>query len=98
LASIAANCGSGLRPSDIQEAIAEHGSFDESTQEAIALAIGATDNCDYCQAAHTCGALDAGWTVEESAELFTHVAVNIFTNYFNHYAHTELDIPAAPGL
>jgi AhpD family alkylhydroperoxidase len=132
----------------IQQAIAEHGSFDASTQEAIALAIGAADNCDYCQAAHTGGArqagwsldqtvalrsgesiegqdklhallavarqiatnvgevdedtwqraLDAGWTVEELAELFTHVALNIFTNYFNHYAHTELDIPAAPGL
>jgi tellurite resistance protein len=43
-------------------------------------------------------ALQAGWTVEELAELFAHVVANLFTNYFNHYAHTELDIPAAPGL
>lgn len=43
-------------------------------------------------------ALDAGWTVEELSELFAHVMANLFTNYFNHYAETELDIPAAPGL
>jgi AhpD family alkylhydroperoxidase len=132
----------------IQQAIAEHGSFDARTREAIALAVGAVDNCGYCQSAHTGGArqagwsldetvalrngepingedklaallavtrqivskvgevdentwqqaLDAGWTVEELTELFAHVSVNIFTNYFNHYAHTDLDIPAAPGL
>ncbi|GAC1403261.1 MAG: peroxidase-related enzyme [Mycobacterium sp.] len=29
---------------------------------------------------------------------FAHVMANIFTNYFNHYAHTELDMPAAPAL
>jgi uncharacterized peroxidase-related enzyme len=39
-----------------------------------------------------------GWSEEQLAELFAHVAVNIFTNYFNHYARTELDIPAAPGI
>lgn len=43
-------------------------------------------------------ALDAGWTVEQLSELFAHVMANLFTNYFNHYAHTELDLPAAPGL
>jgi AhpD family alkylhydroperoxidase len=120
----------------IQQAIAEHGSFDARTREAIALAVGAVDNCAYCQSAHTTvalrdgkqiggeeklgallavarqiassvgevdedtwqRALQAGWTVEELAELFAHVVANLFTNYFNHYAHTELDIPAAPGL
>ncbi|MGH3864384.1 carboxymuconolactone decarboxylase family protein [Actinokineospora sp.] len=129
-------------------AIAEHGSFDARTREAIALAVGAADNCAYCQSEHTAAgqavvwglehtvalrdgtqvdgedklaallavtrqiagnvgevhedtwqqALHAGWTVEQLAELFTHVVANLFTNYFNHYAHTELDIPAAPGL
>ena len=131
----------------LQQAIAEHGSFDARAQEAIALVVGNADNCAYCQSAHTGGArqagwtldetvairsgeatsdreldallavarqittkvgevdestwqqaLDAGWTVEQLAELFVHVATNLFTNYFNHYAHTELDIPAAPGL
>jgi AhpD family alkylhydroperoxidase len=133
--------------SGIQQAIAEHGTFDGRVREAIALTVEAADNCDYCQSAHTGAArkagwtleqtvalrggeqvadeelevllavarqittevgevddntwqraLDAGWTVEQLAELFVHVAANLFTNYFNHYGHTELDIPAAPGL
>lgn len=136
----------------IQAAIAEHGTFDAATREAIALAVGAVgavgavDGCDYCQAAHTAGgrnagltdeqmtriragnpvedqlgallavarqiagdlgevdddtwqrALGAGWSVAELAELFTHVIVNVFTNYFNHYAHTDLDLPPAPAI
>jgi AhpD family alkylhydroperoxidase len=53
----------------IQQAIAEHGSFDASTQEAIALAIGAADNCDYCQAAHTGGARQAGWSLDQTVAL-----------------------------
>jgi AhpD family alkylhydroperoxidase len=44
------------------------------------------------------GALAEGWTDTELAELFAHVAANLYTNYFNHYARTELDLPAAPAL
>jgi hypothetical protein len=40
----------------------------------------------------------AGWSDAELAELFAHVAANMFTNYFNHYVQTEPDLPAAPGL
>jgi AhpD family alkylhydroperoxidase len=43
-------------------------------------------------------ALQAGWSDTELTELFAHVAVNLFTNYFNHYVQTEPDLPAAPGL
>jgi len=38
----------------------------------------------------------AGWSDTELAELFAHVAANLFTNYFNHYAGTALDLPHAP--
>ncbi|MGH3439583.1 MAG: carboxymuconolactone decarboxylase family protein [Sciscionella sp.] len=131
----------------MQQAIAEHGSFDARTREAIALPVGNQDGCDYCQSAHTLSArkagfseqetvairagqhdgdaklpalltlarqlagnvgevddaawkqaLDAGWSDTELVELFAHVAANLYTNYFNHYAGTELDIPPAPGL
>jgi AhpD family alkylhydroperoxidase len=131
----------------ISEAIAAHGSFDARTREAIALAVGNQNGCDYCQAAHTISArsaglgveqilavragevdfdpklaaitevareaaartgdvsdpvwqaaLDAGWSDEELAEAFAHVAANLFTNYFNHYARTDLDLPAVPAL
>ncbi|MFJ5049756.1 carboxymuconolactone decarboxylase family protein [Streptomyces sp. NPDC088719] len=128
-------------------AIAEHGTFDARTREAIALAVGAVDACAYCQSAHTVSAKAAGFTQEETVairrgeaggdpklaalvqvareiagevgqasdtawdaaraqgwtdtqltEVFAHVAVNLYTNYFNHYARTELDVPAAPDL
>ncbi|WP_435107382.1 hypothetical protein [Nocardiopsis synnemataformans] len=39
-----------------------------------------------------------GWSDTQLTELFTHVALNLYTNYFNHYAQTELDVPKAPGL
>jgi len=43
-------------------------------------------------------ALDAGWTDVELTEAFGHLAVNLFTNFFNHFAGTELDLPQAPPL
>lgn len=128
----------------LKAAISDYGTFDEATQQAIALAVAAVDECDYCQAAHTAAgqragltlvqtvairaagpveprldallavarqaagnvgtiddqtwqeALDGGWTDTQLAELFVHVAANLFTNYFNHYNRTDLDLPAAP--
>jgi len=131
----------------IQDAIAEHGSFDAATREAIALAVGAVDDCGYCQSAHTLGgraagldpdtmiavragrptgntkldtllavvraaathvgsvedttwsqARETGWSDAELSEAFAHLSVNLFTNYFNHYVGTELDVPAAPAI
>jgi len=43
-------------------------------------------------------ALAAGWTDTELTEVFAHVAANLYTNYFNHLARTDLDLPAAPAL
>ncbi len=131
----------------IQQVIADHGSFDARTREAIALAVGNADQCGYCQAAHTGGgkaaglsddemiavrrgaaefdakldallrlareytlntgavddatwqaALDAGWSDEQLTEMSTHVTLNLYTNYFNHFVETDLDLPAAPAL
>ena len=131
----------------IQEVITDFGTFDASTREAIALAVGNVDDCSYCQSAHTAsaraaglsedqtvairadrvdfdaklaallrvtreaagnvgnvgdaawqGALDAGWSDTELTEVSVHLTLNLFTNYFNHLVHTELDLPAAPGL
>jgi len=41
---------------------------------------------------------EAGYTDGEIAELVANVALNIFTNYFNHVAETEVDFPAPPSL
>jgi AhpD family alkylhydroperoxidase len=131
----------------LQQVIAEHGTFDAATREAIALVVGNVDRCSYCQSAHTVGAkaagltaeqtvairngsyqddpklaallalvresaatvgavedstwraaLDAGWSDTELTEASVHIALNLFTNHFNHLVETDLDVPAAPGL
>jgi AhpD family alkylhydroperoxidase len=38
----------------------------------------------------------AGYTDGEIAEIVANVAVNIFTNYLNHVAQTEVDFPRVP--
>lgn len=43
-------------------------------------------------------AVDVGWTVMQLTELSVHVALNMFTNYFNHFVETDLDLPDAPTL
>jgi len=43
-------------------------------------------------------ALRAGWSDAELTESTAVVALNLFTNYFNHTVQTELDLPAAPSL
>ncbi len=131
----------------MSDAIRELGTLDAATREAIALAVGNENRCDYCQSAHTVSAraagfsvdqtvkiraarvdfddriatvtavvreaaahtgavseatwdaaLAAGWSEDDLAEVFAHLALNQFTNYFNHFAETDLDVPAAPAL
>jgi hypothetical protein len=36
---------------------------------------------------------DAGFTAGETGEIVAHVALNIFTNYYNNVAMTEIDFP-----
>ncbi len=46
-----------------------------------------------------CGARQAGLTDGEIAEVVANVALNIFTNYFNHVAQTDIDFPKVePGI
>jgi len=40
----------------------------------------------------------AGYADGEVVEIVAHVALNIFTNYVNHVAGTEVDFPVAPEL
>lgn len=41
---------------------------------------------------------DAGFTDGEITEIIANVALNLFTNYFNHIAGTTVDFPAAQQL
>jgi len=115
--------------------------LDAKTREAVALAVGQANRCEYCLSAHTAigkgaglddatikdirqgrpkdrkmqgavtlartivekrgnvndqdvkAARDAGLDDAEVAETVAAVALNIFTNYFNHLNQTEVDFP-----
>lgn len=41
---------------------------------------------------------EVGFSDGEIAEIVANVALNLFTNYFNHVAGTEIDFPRAPAL
>ena len=41
---------------------------------------------------------EAGYGDAEIAEVVAHVALNVFTNYFNNVAGTTIDFPKAPAL
>lgn len=41
---------------------------------------------------------NAGWDDRAIAEIVANVALNIFTNYFNHVAETEIDFPRAEAI
>lgn len=122
------------------------GSLSNRQRELIALAVGQTNECDYCLAAHSALGKMAGLSNEQItdarrgesvdskdaalvkfavklveqrghvsdaeladfraqgfddaavAEVIGNVALNVFTNYFNHVADTEIDFPKAPAL
>jgi len=123
------------------------GLLNEKQREAILLAVGEANGCDYCTAAHTHLGKQAGLTEEQTvaarkgrvegdkeldpvvrfatalhekkgwvgdedleqfrsagfndghvAEVVAVYAISTFTNYFNHAAHTPVDLPAPPAL
>ncbi len=64
----------------------------------LALVREQTGNVGTVEDATWQAALDAGWTDAQLAETSAVVALNLFTNYFNHLVQTDLDLPAAPSL
>ncbi len=64
----------------------------------LALAREYTSNVGSVQDTTWQTAVDAGWTDEQLTVLSVHVTLNLFTNYFNHFVGTELDLPEAPAL
>ena len=123
-----------------------NGAISAQLREQIALAVGQTNQCGYCLAAHSAVGSSLGLSEDEIldartasspdrkteaalqfarrivdkqgfvsngdleeirsadysepviAELIGHVAFNIFTNYFNHVAETEVDFPPVPEV
>lgn len=72
--------------------------FDPKLDALLDLAREYTANVGSVQDTTWQAAVDAGWTDEQLTELSVHVTLNLFTNYFNHFVGTELDLPEAPAL
>jgi AhpD family alkylhydroperoxidase len=53
----------------LQGVIADYGTFDARTREAIALAVGNVDQCTYCQSAHTMAGKAAGLSEEQTVAI-----------------------------
>ncbi len=90
----------------MQESITRLGTFDGPTREAIALAVGAVDHCDYCQSSHTLGGNAAGLdpdtmiairagrsTGDDRLDTLLTVVREAATD-----VGTELDVPEAPAV
>jgi uncharacterized peroxidase-related enzyme len=53
----------------MNQAINDHSALDPATREAIALAVGAVDDCGYCQAAHTAVGRRAGLDDDQMVQI-----------------------------
>lgn len=71
-------------------------SNDPRAQAAITLALAIVDARGRVSDAVLAAARSAGLTDGEIVEIVAHVAVNIFTNYLNNLAGTEVDFPLVP--
>ena len=71
---------------------------DEKNRAALAFAKKLVDERGYVSDGDVEALRSAGFSDGEVAEIVAAVALNIFTNYFNHVAETEVDFPAVPEL
>lgn len=68
-------------------------SSDPVTQAALQFALAINAREGFVTDEQVQSLRDAGYTEEQVVEVFAQTIVNIFTNYFNHLAQTEIDFP-----
>lgn len=98
---LAAHCaiGNSVGLSDDQLRDARSASSpDRKTEAALKFARAIVDNRGFVSDDDLADIRAAGFTDEAIVEVVGHVALNIFTNYFNHVADTEIDFPKAADL
>lgn len=98
---IAAHCAIGQKAglSEAEVSQARHGTAaDDKAKTALAFARKLVDNRGRVTDADLEEVRHAGYSDGEINEVVANVALNIFTNYFNHVASTEVDFPAPPKI
>jgi len=71
---------------------------DRKTEAALQFARRIVDTQGFVSDDDVDGTRRAGYGDDAIVEVIAHVALNIFTNYFNHVAETEIDFPIVPEL
>lgn len=87
----------GLSEDDIQQARQGTARGDKEAA-AIGFARKLVDDRGNVSDADLSAVREAGFSDGEITEIVANVALNLFTNYFNHVAETEIDFPLAPAL
>ena len=87
----------GLTPEQIREARVGT-AVDGKSNAILQLANQLVEKRGFVSNNDLAAARDAGVTDAEIAEVVANTALNLFTNYFNHVAETEVDFPAAEKL
>lgn len=73
-------------------------SADQKEQAALTFAKKVVENRGNVTDEEVSQLRDAGYSDGDIGEIVANVALNLFTNYFNHVAETEIDFPVAPAL
>ena len=73
-------------------------SADQKTNALLRFARTVVEKQGLVEDANIAAVREAGYGDAEIAEVGAHVALNIFTNYFNNVAGTTIDFPKAPAL
>ena len=84
--------GAGVAADEITTSLSGE-SNDSKTQAALTFSKSVVTNRGNVSDPELQTLRDAGFNEGEVVEIITHVGVNIFTNYFNHIAGTEIDFP-----
>ncbi|WP_424961436.1 carboxymuconolactone decarboxylase family protein [Ekhidna sp.] len=82
----------GMSPESLTEA-REANHADEKIKAALLFAKTLVEKKGQVSTEDVAGIRNAGYTEGEVAEIVAHVALNIFTNYINNTANTEIDFP-----
>ena len=69
---------------------------DAKVEAALRFARRVVENRGWVSDAEFAEVRDAGYSDGEIAEIIANVALNTYTNYFNHVAETEVDFPEVP--
>lgn len=82
----------GLSPEDVTRSLGGQGT-DAKTTAALTFAKAVLADRGHVSDAALAAVRAAGWSDEEILEITANVALNVFTNYFNSVAGTDIDFP-----